>query len=392
MKLTAFGDFIQEFNISKISFIEFTNKATTNRGILITEWLDSFPDTDLRKQNKDKILSILYNFMVIDAEKNLEIWFNEHIKIDDLDKYTKFNLDKNIIDNDIINGKYNNLTRINKSLFWKEIYDTPKLGYNTKPTLFLTLKAVFEEYCLPRCWGLPMGIKKVLNNDASGLYAILRGTEQKASTFNPYTIGYIIENIYKAKKIFTPVLGWNSYLLGSFNTNVEEYIGVDVIDKVVDNAKEISEYYESNGNIKKTKFYCCPSEKLDETYNFVDEYDKYFDSAFLSPPYFNLEKYRDGEQSILNFPNYNDWLTGYWEETCKLCYDVLQNDGHFGFVVSDYKDGKTWMNISEDMLKIAKKYFTLENQYYITWNSFKILDSEKMKNGNFENFYFMSKK
>jgi hypothetical protein len=69
----------------------------------------------------------------------------------------------------------------------------------------------------------------------------------------------------------------------------------------------------------------------------------------------------------------------------------MTDDGHFGFVVSDYKN-KEWVNISNDLLKIAEEFFELEHHYLIGWNSFKVLDSEKMKNGNMENFYFMKRK
>lgn len=388
MKILLLQDFMKYFNINKsVTFDEFKNKAVTNRGILIKDWLDTFPSTDIRCQNKNLILERLYQIMVIDRYKNLELWYNQHIYMDNIKNYTNFKLDTNILDGNIIKGRINNLTRINKNLFFEDIYNTKKISFNTKPTLFQTLKAFFEEYCLFRCASLPMGIKKVLDNNVGALYAILRGTENKASTFNPYTAGCIFQDIYKAKKVFTPTLGWGAYLMGFFNTNGVEYVGVDVIPKVVDVCGEISKYY----GTKNTKFICCPSEQLDSRLNFSSDYQKHFDSIFLSPPYFELEKYDGGEQSISNFPNYKDWLEGYWRATCEICSKVITDDGHFGFVVSDYKN-KNWVSLSDDLLAIAQDYFDLEQHYLLGWNSFKILDSEKMKNGNFENFYFMKAK
>jgi len=390
MQITTLQDFMNHFNINNsISFNDFKDKAVTNRGILIKDWLDNFPITDFRKVNKDKILEMLYSIMVTNRKINLEIWYNEHIALVDVKQYTHFKLDTNILAGNIIKGKTNNLTRINKNLFFDDVYNTRKISFNTKPTLFQTLKAVYEDYTLPRCWGLPMGIKKVLDNNVGALYAILRGTENKASTFNPYTASWIFENIYQADKIFTPVIDWDSYLIGFFNTTASEYVGVDVIPKTIRVSKEVSNYY--NDPTKLTTFYCCPSEQLEKRIGFATHYKKHFDSIFLSPPYFELEQYNDGEQSINTFPNYKDWLDGYWKETCRLCSQVMTDDGHFGFVASNYKN-KQWVNIADDLLAVAQEFFDLDQHYLIGWNSFKVLDSEKMKKGNFENFYFMRAK
>lgn len=381
-----FEGFRKHFQINHISFDDFINKAHTNRGILIKDWLNNFKEDDLRKQNKDEILNNLYKIMVTEVEENLLRWFNDHISINNVDKFFNIKIDNEILFENILKGRTNNLTRIIKNISFYEIYNTPKIHFNTKPTLYLTLKAFFEDFCLPRCCGLPMGIKKILNHDVGSLYAIMRGTECKASVFNPYTALYIFEKIFKAKKIFTPVLDWNSYLIGFLNSTAEEYVGVDVIPTIVEQAKTIS----SNFQNKETFFYCCPSEKLENNYDIL-KYHNYFDTIFFSPPYFDLEKYNSSEQSFKNYENYDLWLENYWRKTCILCQKLLSKDGHFGFVVSDYKN-KNWIYLSNDLLKIAQEYFDLDKQYLLGWNSFKMLDSEKMKNGNFENFYFMKSK
>lgn len=377
-----FNEFRRFFNTKKISFSEFLEKAHTNRNILLTDWLDNFKDDDIRKINKNEYLQSLYKIMVVDSEENLLKWYEQHISIENINDYIYFDLDKEILNEKIISGNTKNLTRIIKNIFFENVYDTRKIGFNTKPTLFLTLKSMFEDFCLPRCCGLPMACKKILNNNVGGLYAIIRGTENKASIFNPYTASYIFDRIFQANKILTPVLDWNSYLIGFFNSNATEYVGIDVIPDVVNNAELISKNFN-----KKTKFYCCPSEKIDSRFNFSNIYKNYFDSIFFSPPYFDLEKYKGGEQSIDNYKTYNEWLEQYWDKTCQLCKDVLDDNGHFGFVISNYNNN----NISEDLLNIAKKYFSLNEHFLLKWNSFKVLDSEKMKKGNFENFYFMSK-
>ena len=91
------------------------------------------------------------------------------------------------------------------------------------------------------------------------------------------------------------------------------------------------------------------------TYNEIydQKLDKTFDIAFSSPPYFSLETYdkSSSEQSISKYPNYNDWLQGYWDSTVVNIKNVLRDDGIFVLVMLEkYKK----FNLLDDMVDICK--------------------------------------
>lgn len=242
--------------------------------------------------------------------------------------------------------------------------------------------------------------------DWHNIWAIIRGVTDSASLFNPHLAGWIIQNIYKGKKLLTPVMGWSAYMIGFLNTDWNEYVGIDVIPEVITNSQKIWDYRQSlnssdilfSGDEKKLKLFCTASEQMDSKHNFSENYKNYFDGIFFSPPYFDLEKYEyhkgleNTQQSIANFETYESWLSGYWEPTVAMCSRVMNITGNFGFVISDYKDKKIGLRtISNDMHQICLKYFDLDTQYKIQWSTFT-KRTKKLDDGNYEDFWFYKKK
>jgi len=174
-------------------------------------------------------------------------------------------------------------------------------------------------------------------------------------------------------------MGWNFYLVAFFNTvKYGKYVGTDVIPKVIQKSKAIAHFF--SGDDKETSFYLLPSERLDKTYSFGEKYANYFDVIFFSPPYFSLEIYPGENQSTINFPEYEDWLRGYWEETIRLCSKCIKRSGILGYVCGDYKDEK-WnlVSFTDDLKRIALKYFDLETEMEIMWNGVKTTSAARKK-------------
>ena len=77
------------------------------------------------------------------------------------------------------------------------------------------------------------------------------------------------------------VISWH------YQTNFEQFVSTDVIDDVVDNGNKLHDYYESLKNPfldygnKSVKLYNCPSEKLNDTHNFISEYKNNFDAVLF---------------------------------------------------------------------------------------------------------------
>ena len=176
----------------------------------------------------------------------------------------------------------------------------------------------------------------------------------RASILNPYLVYSLNETLLKGSKIFTPTLGWGSYCYGFLESSrVTEYVGTDVIPSVCKKTQQFANKYYPN---KTTSIYCVPSEELYKLPEFQKKYVGYFDVVFLSPPYYELEKYDGAKQSINKYKTYESWLTKYWQETIKLCFRVLKNGGKICYIVSNYEGND---RLVDDLNGITIKYFKL---------------------------------
>ena len=100
---------------------------------------------------------------------------------------------------------------------------------------------------------------KLLTRSAIGLMkkkkfgVMVSGYYFRSSILNPAAI-YALSKEYFGEKVFTPTLGWSSYLYGSLcNKNVKEYVGTDVIEKVCTITREFATAFFPE---KSTTIYC----------------------------------------------------------------------------------------------------------------------------------------
>jgi hypothetical protein len=211
----------------------------------------------------------------------------------------------------------------------------------------------------------------------NNFYYLFQQYQPKASILNPYTINWILKNVFSGTKLFTPVLSWASYLCAFMHSDWEHYVGVDVMPSVCDRCQFLFDHYQNKLkptltskkeinrlNCKKLDLYCQPSESLLYDDKFLTTYRNYFDCVLMCPPYFNMEIYPTGDQSIDLYPNYEEWLCRYWEDTVALCYIVLKKGKKFGFIVNNYVSlKKDDYPLIQDLNLIALKYFKLVGAY-----------------------------
>jgi hypothetical protein len=223
----------------------------------------------------------------------------------------------------------------------------------------------------------------------------------RASIFNPATYKGIMENVFRGETIFAPVMGWNAYQLGFYSTNWKNFIATDVIPEVAENGIKLHEAYEEYAKKslfelpeKNVDLFLCPSEQLANDYQFNIEYRNQVDAVLFSPPYYDLEIYDSDDQSFANYPNYEDWLKNYWEETVKLCCEVLKPGAKFGFVISNYRNkAKEEVTISQDMRDVVAKHLPQTEQYRVQWSAISgSRQAKKTRDGNFEDLWVFEKK
>jgi len=354
--------------------------------ITLTEWLNLFnleiitlnkfievSKISNNKKLKDKIidpdiLKLLYIQFILNKKQYLINFYNKSLKVPN---------DLELRDIDVLslnnskNTKYKNIIR---NIYYREILQETKTGIKGLNTYLDVITNLFNNYIIDYKLITPSGIRYIKNNNFG---SIMSAFYFRASILNPAVIFSIynleLKKYYSTKvKIFTPTLGWSSYLYGLLsNNNIVEYVGTDVIESVCENTKLLGQSLFPN---KFIDIYCKPSEDLLKEQNFMNKYTNYFDIIFFSPPYYKQEIYSSENQSVNRYHNYDSWLVNYWEQTIILCSKVLsQEAGVLCYIISNYDK---FPNLVLDMNNITNRYFKLIKKLP--------LENNKMYNNNTE--------
>jgi hypothetical protein len=82
----------------------------------------------------------------------------------------------------------------------------------------------------------------------------------------------------------------------------------------------------------------------------------FYDAAFSSPPYFNLETYTDEPTQCMNrCSDVDAWFDLYVEPTLKMIHTGLANDGIYAVNIADYKTGKEQFEIVDRWKQLSEK-------------------------------------
>lgn len=207
---------------------------------------------------------------------------------------------------------------------------------------------------------------------------------QCVSNFRP-TAAYAIYNKYaKNKTVWDMSCGYGGRMIGAFKANVKKYIGTEpchetfiglnnIINCLNDFNKDVLIPYSNT----EFELHQIGSE------NFIPNEE--IDLCFTSPPYFNTEKYSDEEtQSWKKYETKNLWLNEFLGKTLENCNKCLKHDG---YLIINIANVKSYKNIEDDFLKIAKeKGFKLIN--IIKYSLSSLNHNNKFK---FEPIFIMNK-
>ena len=354
--------------------------------INLTEWLSLFnleiitfnqfieiSKISNNQKLKDKIidpeiLKLLYIQFILNKKQYLINFYNKSLKVPN-------DLDLNNIDvlsiNNSKNSKYKNIIR---NIYYREILQQTKSGIKGLNVYLDVITNLFNNYIIDYKLTTPSGIRYIKNNNFG---SIMSAFYFRASILNPAVIFSIynleLKKYYSGKvKIFSPTLGWSSYLYGLLsNDNIIEYVGTDVIKSVCVNTNILGKSLFPN---KFIDIYCKPSEDLLKDQRFMNKYSNYFDIIFFSPPYYKQEIYSSDNQSVNRYVSYDSWLLNYWEQTIILCSKLLRPDGGIlCYIISNYEK---YSNLVLDMNNITNRYFKLIKKLP--------LENNKMYNNNSE--------
>ena len=407
-------DFLNQFNLPKVTFQQFCDKICVlnvmdrSGSFVVRSDLDTFVNRVSKKDNRKQRLNLykqnLYKILVTDANATLLVWFKRYGELkESVDFYFDIPV-SNILTNDIFTGRTNSkYGKICKNINFVNFYNTKKLYTNDSEYTFGLLKVMFEDFKVRNSLVGPAFFDHICkyNGNPSQFWLDFMIGANRASIFNPATYKGILDNVFTGETLFAPVMGWNAYQIAFYNSKFKNLIATDVIPDVVENGNllhNVFKTYRENSIFesqeKTIDLYLCPSEELDTKHNFVKKYKNAVDAVLLSPPYFDLEIYPSDGQSFNNFPDYQTWLKGYWEETVKLAVKVMKPNAKFGFVISNYINRqKQLVTISEDMRDIVLKHMNLEKHYRVQWSAISgTRQAKKTRNGNFEDLWVFVKK
>jgi len=407
-------DFLSLFNLPRPTFEQFCSSiqildVTDRSGTFkVRQDLDGFiarvAKKDQRQQNLPLFKQKLYEILVTDIEKSLKQWFRSQGALTESVPFYFDIPDADILQDGVFAGRTNaKYGRICKNINFQNYYNTKKLWSTDSEYVFGLLRAMVEEFKIRNSLVGPAFFDQICRyqGDSSDFWRAFMMGANRPSTFNPATYKEILKNVFTGETLFAPVMGWNSYQTAFYSSGFRKFIATDVIPDVVDNGRLLHQEFQQwrstslfEKDDKQVDLYLCPSEQLQSRHQFADRYRDQVDAVLFSPPYYDLEIYDSEDQSFTNFPDYQDWLTGYWEETVKLCREVMRPGARFGFVISNYVNKhKVMTTISQDMRDRAARHLAPTDHYRVQWSAMGgSRQAKKTRGGNFEDLWIFEKR
>jgi hypothetical protein len=266
------SQFLDLFQTDTLDFNNFINTAMVKS----SNNLFSLKSYVIKNNISDTKLQVLYNVFVTNKIKYLENFFNKSLKIP---SSLEMNNPSHKFSN-VENLKFKNIIR---NIYLNDIMKNTKTIHKSTPSYLNVIIDLFKFNIIDYKLLTPSVIACIENKKFSSMLSALYF---RASIMNPFLVYSLAMNSnIKISKIFTPTLGWSSYMMGFLQTNkLTHYVGVDVIQKVCDNTKTLCQSMNPTIQIDT---YCCPSETLYTNSVFMNKYKNYFDFIFLVLHIFN---------------------------------------------------------------------------------------------------------
>jgi hypothetical protein len=219
--------------------------------------------------------------------------------------------------------------------------------------------------------------KKAVDINPSNIRFFIYENNLECSPHNPAIIKKFIE-LFQAKKILDMSAGWGDRLLGCMasklkNGSVSHYTATDpnlCLHKYYDNMINSLLHYTKNKNmninIMKTGFEKCIIE------------ENFYDLAYSSPPYFDLEIYSNNEdQSIKNYTNESSWF----EHFLKVCIIKIINslvDGGYMVLYIMQKSDRNYLEKMFDWIKYINNVYYYGCIFYGAIDRFNLFKAHPM--------------
>lgn len=150
-----------------------------------------------------------------------------------------------------------------------------------------------------------------------------------AGILRPSWIKFILRSLFgnvslEGKRMLNPSAGWGNCLISAIACGMS-YTGADPnLNLKEGHTRIINEL----GNPDKHQVIYKPFEDVDLTQK--------YDIVLWSPPFFTLEQYSNhGEQSVIRYPEFEQWMTEFLFVATKKAFDSLSKGGYMAIYIAD---------------------------------------------------------
>ncbi|ARF11076.1 methyltransferase domain [Hokovirus HKV1] len=156
------------------------------------------------------------------------------------------------------------------------------------------------------------------NNLRESIYELFYNRRGECTSHRPNNIIALMQ-LFNAKKILDPSMGWGDRLIGAIAGKCEMYVGTDPNPCVHKGYKKIIHVFKAEN---RTKVYQTKFEEFNNPDNIV------FDMVYTSPPYFTMEKYTDHpDQSIIQYSTEKIWFDNFLKILLNKAIQYVKNEG-----------------------------------------------------------------
>ena len=158
-----------------------------------------------------------------------------------------------------------------------------------------------------------------------------------------------IVQYFGAKRVLDPCIGWGGRMLGTLVAAEDTfYVGCEpdpTTAEALDNIIIDPAVPERIGDRVDLL-----NETIEDSLLEIQAMPK-FDMVLTSPPYFNLEIYTAGDQSVTKYPTWDDWVTKWLKPIILGCLTALNTTGTSCWSVKNFKTNKSYP-LSDTVKKI----------------------------------------
>jgi hypothetical protein len=140
-------------------------------------------------------------------------------------------------------------------------------------------------------------------------------------------------DMFNMKKILDFSSGWGDRLIGFLASDADVYWGFDPNHDLHDNYEDIISFFSSQTTDKEIKLFAEPFEKISSS--LIRTMKNKFDGVITSPPFFDIEIYTRGEQSIKSYPVVSAWLNNFLLEAIAISIHSLKLNGYLIITINE---------------------------------------------------------